>query len=214
MDTEVFENLKKAILEYDKDLAANSAREVVEQKIDTLKAVEVMTDTIKQVGDAYGKGELWLPDLVGAGDAMSSAMKILDEVIKKEGKKREHLGSVVIGTVYGDIHSIGKDMVSTLLTAEGFEVHDLGTNVSPDDFINAIKEYNADLIAMSALLTVTAPEQRTTIEALKKASLREKVKVMVGGAATTQDFADSIGADGFAPTAPGGVKLARQLLNK
>jgi len=214
MSTEVFEDLKKAILQYDSELAASSAKKVVEEKLDPFKALDVMTEAIRQVGDGFGRGELWLPDLLGAGEAMSSAMPIIEEEINKTGGKRQSLGSVVIGTVYGDIHSIGKTMVASLLAAEGFDVHDLGINVKPERFVEAVKEYSADLLGMSALLTVTAPEQKKVIEILKKEGLKDKVKVMVGGGAITDEFADSIGADGYDPTAPGAVKMARSLVGK
>lgn len=124
------------------------------------------------------------------------------------------MGIVVLGTVFGDIHSIGKDMVGTLLKAEGFAVHDLGINVTAKQFMDAIEKEQADILAMSALLTTTAPEQRKIIEALTKKGIRDEVKIIVGGAAITQDFADSIGADGFSPTAIGGVKISRQLVGK
>jgi methylmalonyl-CoA mutase cobalamin-binding domain/chain len=214
MGAEVLEDLKKAILQYNSELAVSSAKKVVEQKLDPLKALDVMAEAIRQVGDGYGKGELWLPDLVGAGETMSDAMPIIEEEIKKRGMKRKSLGTVVIGTVYGDIHSIGKTMVASLLAAEGFDVHDLGINVKPETYIAAVREYKADLLGLSALLTVTASEQKNIIQALRKEGLLDKVKVMVGGGAITQEFADSIGADGYDPTAPGAVKLARSLVGK
>ena len=214
MSTEVLENLKKAIVEYDSEEAANLARRAIQEKIDPIKILTAMTAAIRQVGDAFGKGELWLPDLVGAADAMTSATPIIEEEIKRRGITRESLGTIVIGTVYGDIHTIGKTMVATLLTAEGFVVNDLGINVTSERFVEGIKKYKADILAMSALMTVTAPEQRKVIETLKKEGLRDKVKIMVGGGAITQEFANSIGADGYDPTAPGAVKLACGLIRK
>lgn len=126
MSDEIFEGLKRAIKEYDNEKAVSLAEQVVEEKIDPVKALDTMTVAIREIGDAFGKGELWLPDLVGAADAMQAAMPIIEEEIKRTGAKRESLGTVVAGTVFGDIHSIGKTMVCALLTAEGFEVHDLG----------------------------------------------------------------------------------------
>ena len=155
-----------------------------------------------------------IPELVGAAEAMKSATPIIEEEIRKIGKKRETAGVIVIGTVKGDIHDIGKNMVATLVTIDGFTVHDLGTDLSAEQFIEAVKQYQADILAMSALLTMTAREQRKVIDALKKAGLRDKVRVMVGGAAITQEFADDIGADGYDPTAVGAVKLARRLTGK
>jgi len=214
MSTDVLENLKKAIVEYDSEEAANWARRAIQEKIDPVKTLAAMTAAIRQVGDGFGKGELWLPDLVGAADAMTSATPIIEEEMKRRGTTRESLGIVVIGTVYGDIHTIGKTMVATLLTAEGFVVNDLGINVTSERFVEGIKKYKADILAMSALMTMTAPEQRKVIETLKKEELRDKVKIMVGGGAITQEFANSIGADGYDPTAPGAVKLARRLIGK
>jgi len=214
MGSEVLENLKKAIVEYDREGAAHFAKKAVQEQIDPIEALDVMTVAIRQVGDGFGKGELWLPELVGAAAAMTAAAPIIEEEIKRIGSKRESLGTVVIGTVWGDIHTIGKTMVGTLLTADGFIVKDLGTNVSAEGFITGIKQYNADILAMSALMTTTAPEQRKAMETLRKEGFRDKVKIMVGGGAITQEFADSIGADGYDPTAPGAVKLARRLVGK
>lgn len=214
MGSEVLENLKKAIVEYDREGAAHYARKAVQEQIDPVEALDVMTVAIRQVGDGFGKGELWLPELVGAAAAMTAAAPIIEEEIKRVGSRRESLGTVVIGTVWGDIHTIGKTMVGTLLTADGFIVNDLGTNVSAEGFITGIKRYNADILAMSALMTTTAPEQRKAMQTLREQGFRDKVKIMVGGGAITQEFADSIGADGYDPTAPGAVKLARRLLGK
>jgi len=214
MSTELLENLKKAIVEYDSEEAVNLARRAIQEKIDPIKILAAMTAAIRQVGDGFGKGELWLPDLVGAADAMTSATPIIEEEMKRRGTTRESLGIIVIGTVYGDIHTIGKTMVATLLIAEGFIVNDLGINVTSERFVEGIKKYKADILAMSALMTMTAPEQRKIIETLKKEELRDKVKIMVGGGAITEEFANSIGADGYDPTAPGAVKLARRLIGK
>jgi len=211
---EILENLKKAILEYDNVKAESWARKAVEEGIDPVKAVDVLTEAIRQVGDGFGKGELWLPDLIGAASTMQAAMPIIEEQIKKTGKIRESQGRVVIGTVLGDIHSIGKDMVATLLVAGGFEVVDLGVNISAEQFVAASKEHNPGILAMSALMTMTAPEQGKVINALKKEGLRDKVKIMVGGGAITQDFADKIGADGYAVAATGATELAKRLVSK
>jgi len=214
MAVESLENLKRAVIEYDTEGAARWARKIVEEKIDPITALDALTETIRQVGDRFGRGELWLPDLVGAAEAMQAAMPILEEELKKTGAKREALGTVVVGTVFGDIHSIGKSMVCTLLVAGGFEVHDLGVNIKAEEFVEAIESHKADVLAMSALLTMTAAEQRKVINALKEKGIRDKVKVMVGGGAITAEFAESIGADGYDPTAPGAVELARRLVGR
>jgi corrinoid protein of di/trimethylamine methyltransferase len=214
MTIEVIENLRRAVMEYDAEGAASWARKAVMEKIAPVEALEALTSAIRQVGDRFGKGELWLPDLVGAADAMQAAMPIIEAELKKTGVKRESLGIVVVGTVFGDIHDIGKTMVSTLLTAGGFEVHDLGVNVRAEDFLKAVERHKADVLAMSALLTMTASEQRKVIRALKEMGIRDRVKVMVGGGAITAEFAKNIGADGYDPTAPGAVTLARRLLGR
>jgi methylmalonyl-CoA mutase cobalamin-binding domain/chain len=208
------DQLKRAIVSYDRELAESAANQVVEQGLDPLSALGAMTEAIRLVGDAFGANQLWLPDLIGASDAMSAATAIVEKEIKRTGAKRESLGIVVIGTVFGDIHSIGETMVAALLAAEGFEVHDLGINTTAEQFVEAVKAYDADLLAMSALLTTTAPEQRKVIDTLKKEGLREKLRIMVGGGAITAAFAESIGADGYDPTAPGAAKLARRLVGK
>lgn len=212
MSAEVLENLKEAVMHYDKEGAANWAKKALAEGIDPLKAADALTEAASEIGAGFSRGELFLPDLVGATEAMQSAMPLIQEAIKQAGKVHQTLGTVVIGTVLGDIHSIGKDMVCTLLTAGGFTVQDLGVNVSAEAFLEAAKRYEADIIAMSALLTTTAPEQRKVIEALQEENLRDKVKVMVGGGAVTEEFAREIGADGYGATAPDAVELAQRLM--
>lgn len=212
MENQVLENLKEAVKGYDSDGAASWARKALEAKIDPIKVFNAMTEVMKEVGDRYEKGELWLPDLVGAADAMQSATPILNEEIKRTGAKKQTVATVVAGTVFGDIHSIGISIVCTLLTAAGFDVHMLGVNIKPEQFIEAIRKYNADILAMSALLTLTAAAQKKVIDTLKKEGIRDKVKVMVGGGSMNADFARNIGADGYSPTAPGAVGLAKKLI--
>lgn len=205
--SEILEGLKKAVIEYDSEKAEKLARKAVEEGIDPVKALDSLTEGIKQVGNGFGRGELWLPDLVAAGDTMQSATAPLEEEIKKRGKKRETMGAIVIGTVFGDIHSIGKDMVAALSRARGFEIIDLGVDVEAEKFLEAVRKHEPDILAMSALLTTTAPEQKKVIESLKEAGLRKKFKIAVGGGAVTNEFADEIGADGYEPTAPKAVDL-------
>lgn len=211
---ELLTELKKAILTYDTRGAASFAVNAIEEGIDPLEAMNVAIEAIKDIGDRYGRGDAWLPDLVGGANALTAAISVLQENLNKSGKKRRTLGTVVIGTVCGDVHSIGKDMVAVLAKAEGFAVVDLGVDVKSDVFLRAIKEHTAEILAMSALLTTTAYEQRKVIEMLKDEGLREKTKVVVGGGAITDGFAKSIGADGYEPTAPMAVKLFRKLLGK
>lgn len=212
MENEILGNLKMAIKQYDRDGAASWARKAVEAKIDTIKTFNAMTEVMKEIGDNYEREELWLPELIGAADAMQSATPILDEEIKRTGAKKQAVGTVVAGTVFGDIHAIGITMVCTLLVAAGFDVHMLGINIKSEQFVEAVKQHKADILAMSALLTLTAREQKKVIDALNKEGIRDKVKVMVGGGAMNADFARNIGADGYDPTAPGAVELAKKLI--
>jgi len=214
MANTIYDNLKKAIMEYDTSNAERLAREVIQKNRDLITALNAMTDAVRQVGEGFRKGDLFLPDIVGAADAMTAAAPILEDEMKKKGVERESLGNIVIGTVFGDIHTIGKTMVATMLTVEGFTVYDAGINVSAEQFIREIKRRKADILAMSALLTSTSQEQRKVIEILKEEGLRDTIKIIVGGGAITQEFSDSIGADGYDPTAPGAAKLARRLIRR
>ena len=208
----VLEALRKAVLECEKEQAIESAQEYIGLKEDPLEAIGLMTETIQDVGARFGSGELWLPDLIGSADAMQAAVAVLDKEIKEKGIKKETIGTVVAGTVFGDIHDMGKTILTTLFSASGFEVIDLGVNVSAKAFIDGVKEHSPDILAMSALLTTTIAEQGKVIEALKENKLREKIKVMVGGAAVSEEFAEQIGADGYDATAAGAVELAKSLI--
>jgi methanogenic corrinoid protein MtbC1 len=212
--SEVLTQLKSAILAYNAQMAAEVARNAVDEGLDLLDTANAAIEAIKQVGDSYGRGEAWLPDLIGSSNAMTAAMSVIEKELAAKGEERKGLGSIVIGTVHGDIHNIGKDMVATLARAYGFKVMDLGIDVKNEVFIEAIKEHKPDLLAMSALLTTTAHEQDKVIRALEDNGLRGNVKVVVGGGAITADFAKKIGADGYEPTAPRAVKLFKELIPK
>jgi len=214
MANELLERLKSAILDYDPDASAEASKKAVSAGIAPAEILGAMTEAIREIGEGFNRGDLFLPDLVGGADAMGAATPIVEEEIHRIGAQTKSAGSVVIGTVFGDIHTIGKTMVATLLQAEGFTVHDVGINVTSEQFIDAVRKYKPDILAMSALMTMTAPEQRKVIETLKQEGLRDSVKIMVGGGALTQDFADAIGADGYDPTAPGAAKLARKLVGR
>jgi methylmalonyl-CoA mutase cobalamin-binding domain/chain len=210
----VLGGLAEAVLAYDPEAAIRWARQVVAEGIDPIEALNVLTDAIRQVGDGFETGELFLPELVGAAGAMQAAMPVLQEQIDRSGAVRQSLGVIVIGTVFGDIHTIGKTMVATLCAAEGFEVHDIGVNVTAEEFVDCIIGTGADIVAISALMTMTVPEIRKVIRALEQKGLRDRVKVMVGGGGVTEAFAELVGADGYDPTAPGAAKLARKLVGK
>jgi methylmalonyl-CoA mutase cobalamin-binding domain/chain len=167
---------------------------------------------MNRIGELYTSGEYFLPDLVIGGDAMKAAFAVLEPALVGD-QKREVVGRVVIGTVEGDIHEIGKTLVGILLTANGFEVADIGADKSATDFVAAVKENGATLVGASALLSTTMSEQRRIIEALEEAGLRDQVKVMVGGAPVSQSWADKIGADGYAAKAMSAVDLAFSLID-
>ncbi len=163
-----------------------------------------------EVGRLFEEGEKFVPEMLISARAMQAAMNILrPELVKADVKT---LGKVVIGTVQGDLHDIGKNLVKMMLEGAGFEVYDLGVDVSAQKFVETAREKNADIIGLSALLTTTMPGMKTTIETLKETGLHGKVKVMIGGAPITQDYADEIGADGYAPDASSAVRKAKQLL--
>ena len=165
---------------------------------------------IGEVGRLFEEGEKFVPEMLISARAMQAAMNLLRPRLA-EGDVSV-AGTVVIGTVAGDLHDIGKNLVGMMLEGSGFDVIDLGTDVSPQRFVDTVKEQKPNLIGMSALLTTTMPSMGATIEALKEAGVREQVKVMIGGAPIAQDFADKIGADGFAPDASSAARKAKQLL--
>lgn len=163
-----------------------------------------------KVGQLFEDGEYFVPEMLIAARAMQSAMDVLKPHLAEE--EIGAAGTAVIGTVAGDLHDIGKNLVGMMMGGAGFKVIDLGTDVSPDAFVKAVRENAPDLIGMSALLTTTLPSMEKTIQALQETGLRDQVKVMIGGAPVTQDFADKIGADGFAPDASQAARLAKTLL--
>jgi 5-methyltetrahydrofolate--homocysteine methyltransferase len=212
--SESIARLKEAIVKYDKNLARQMAAAAIEEGIDPGEILDGTTKVIRKIGDGFAEGELFLPDLVGAASAMSEAISIVEKEIEKSGKKVEKIGTVVLGTVKGDIHDIGKTMVKTFLVAEDFRVIDLGVDVASEEFIKAIEKYNPEILALSALMTTTIAEQRKIIETLKDKEIRDKVKVIIGGAATNKEFAAEIFADGYEATAPRAPKLCKRLLGK
>jgi corrinoid protein of di/trimethylamine methyltransferase len=177
--------------------------------VDPLKLVnDYMVPAMDEVGRRFEANEYFVPELLISARAMKSALELIRPLLTARGD--QPLGRVAIGTVKGDLHDIGKNLVGSLLEGGGFEVIDLGVNVTPEKFIATINEKKANIIAMSALLTTTMPSMKTTIEALKQAGVREKVKVLIGGAPITQKYADEIGADGYSENAVGAVALAKK----
>lgn len=209
---ELFETMAQSIIDGEPEDAERLAREALAQGIEPLEAINRgFVPGVDEVGRGFGCGDLFLPDLVRAGAAMKAATKILEPEMLRRGSVRESAGTVVLGTIKGDIHEIGKNLVGTMFTAGGFTVHDLGVDVPFEAFVAKAKEVHADVVGISALLTTTMANQRKVIEALDKAGLRPKVKVFVGGAPVTRGWASEIGADGYAEDAVGAVKVAREL---
>ncbi len=212
-EKEILSSLSEAILEYDKEKAVNFAKKVIEVGIDPAKALEVgLGNGMREVGNKFNRDEIFLPHVVMAAEAMQAASALLLAVMSKEDAGKVGLGTVVIGTVKGDIHDIGKTLVSTMLSAAGFKVIDLGVDVSTFDFLRGAKEAGAKIIAVSALMTTTILEQRDLIEELKRKGDREKFSILVGGGAVSKAWADEIGADGFGKNMKEAVEVAKKLL--
>ncbi len=213
MNADMFQRMAQSIIDGDSDAAVSLAKDYIASDADPLEAISKgFVVGVNTVGEAFGRGDAFLPELVMAGEAMKAAVATLDPELKRRGSQRQILGKVVIATVEGDIHEIGKSLVATMLGASGFEVHDLGVDAPGDKLIGKALEVNADILAMSALLTTTMVKQREVIEELEKEGLRKRLKVMVGGAPVTRDWVASIGADGFSEDAIGAVSLAKKLM--
>jgi corrinoid protein of di/trimethylamine methyltransferase len=212
MPQELFDNLTQAVVEGEPEDAEELAKQALDQGLDPLACInEGLTRGIDRVGELFASGEYFLPDLIIGGEAMKAALAVLEPALA-EDQEREVVGRVVLGTVEGDLHEIGKTLVGTMLTANGFLVTDIGIDRPAADFVAAVKETNATLVGASALLTTTIPEQQRIIEALAEAGLHARVKVMVGGAPVTQSWADKIGADGYAKDAIAAVAVAKRLV--
>ena len=213
MNDTAFEAMRRAVVDGDADAAAAAASAAIAAGIPPLVAIdEGFMPGMKEVGAGFAAGDLFLPDMMLAARAMQRALNVLEPELQKAAVERAVAGRVVIGTVAGDIHEIGKNLVGMLLSTSGFEVHDLGVNVSPERFVAAVQEHRADIVGLSALLTTTMTGQRTIIAALQAAGLRPPVKVMVGGAPVTGAWASEIGADGYSEDAMGAVELAKRLV--
>jgi len=201
--------IKDNLVNLDTDGVVNTVIKALQSNLSPLDIFKSITEGMTIIGEKFQKGEYFLPELIVAGEIVKEVLKIIEPHLKSEEMKPKKLGKVVIGTVKGDLHDIGKNIVVMMLEAAGFDVIDLGVDVSSSKFIEAVREYDADIVGMSALLTVTMPEMKTVIDELKKANLRNKVKVIVGGAPVTQEYADLIGADGYGETAFDAVRLCK-----
>lgn len=208
-----FYDLAQTIIDGDNAECVRLIEEGLAGGVNPLDIVEKgLSKGITQVGDDFGAGISFLPELIMAADVMKEGVGLVDEKIKESGGERKALGTVVIGTIEGDIHDIGKSVVAAVLQANGYDVKDIGIDVSKDKFIEAVKEHDADVLGMSTLLTLPLMEMGKVIERLKEEGLRDKLKVIVGGCPVTQEFADEIGADAVGFDAQDGVKKVNQLM--
>ena len=209
---DILAKLEKAVLDGDVDAAKAMANEAARVGVDPLDAIENgLAKGVKVIGDRFGKGELFLTDLMAAAEAMKAGLEILKPLIS-ERREMKTLGKVVIGTVAGDIHDIGKSILGSMLFANGFEVYDLGADVPPEKFVEKVKEVNADIVGASALLSTTMPQQREIVKAFIRADLRDKVKIMFGGAPVTEEWVRQIGGDAYAEDAIDAIKVVKELL--
>ena len=213
MSKDLFKQMAQSVIDGDDDEAASLAQQVLDEGANPLQAINNgFSAGMAVVGDLYSTGEYFLPDLILGGEAMKAALAVLEPALKASGQVRKVSGTVVLGTVKGDIHEIGKSLVGSMLSASGFKVHDLGVDIKASEFVAKTREFDADIVALSALLTTTMLHQQDVIEHLAEAGLRERVKVMVGGSPVTQGWADQIGADGFAENAANAVVVAKKMM--
>jgi 5-methyltetrahydrofolate--homocysteine methyltransferase len=206
-------NLYDAVLSGDAKTAVEVTKQALSENADPMELVtKYMVPAMDEVGRRFECEEYFVPELLLAARAMKGSLELIRPLLAERGE--EPAGRVVIGTVKGDLHDIGKNLVGSMLEGGGFEVIDLGADVAPEEFVEAVKERRANMVCLSALLTVTMPSMKTTIEALRSAGLREQIKVMIGGAPVTQQYANEIGADGYGENANAAVQLARRLVAK
>jgi len=205
------EAIYEAVLRGDAKTAEAETRTAIDAGVSAADILhQACIPAMTEVGRLFEQGEKFVPEMLIAARAMQAALGILRPLLVEAEVKT--VGKVVIGTVAGDLHDIGKNLVGMMLEGAGFEIIDLGTDVSPEKFVNAVQEHQPDLVGMSALLTTTMTSIGQTIEVLKEAGMRSKVKVLIGGAPITQDFADKVGADGFAPDAGSASRVAKALI--
>jgi trimethylamine corrinoid protein len=213
MGKSVAEELREAVMEFDEEKAAKAAQKWLDSKSDPYRAItEVLTPAIQEMGERFERGEAFLPELIMATDAMNAAVKILEKEISTEKMARTKKGRIIIGTVKGDIHNIGKNIVAIMLTTAGYDVIDLGVDVEPSKFVEEAERSGAQLILASALMTFTALNMKKIAEYLEMEGLRKKYKIILGGGPLTAAWAKEMGADGYAPDALKTVELINRLM--
>jgi 5-methyltetrahydrofolate--homocysteine methyltransferase len=207
----ILKEIYDGIIDADQDLVREKVGEALARGLDAGSILnQGMVPAMTEVGRLFEEGEYFVPEMLICARAMQAGMVVLKPAMVEANLKS--VGKVVAGTVKGDLHDIGKNLVCMMLEGAAFEIYDLGSDVTPQAFVDKVKEVDANLVAMSALLTTTMPNMKATIQALKDAGLREQVKVMVGGAPLTSKYAEDIGADGYAPDASRAVALAKTLV--
>ena len=212
---ELYKEMAQSIIDGESEQAVELAKKSIDLQMHPLDTItKGFVVGVNYIGDQFGKGEAFLPELVMAGEAMKAAVATLEPELLKLGEAREVMGRVVLATVEGDIHEIGKTLVGTMLSASGFDVFDIGVDAPAEKIIGKALEVDAQIIGMSALLTTTMVRQREVIEELDKEGLRPRIRVLVGGAPITKDWAEKIKADGTSEDAVGAVQLAKRLLGK
>jgi len=210
---DLLNKLYSSVINLDPDMAEKVATEFVKNGLNPLDGIEEgITKGLEEMGGKFNKGECFLPELIMAAEAAQKGIKVFEAKIKQQGEKRETKGRVIIGTVAGDIHSIGKNIVATMLGVNGFEVMDLGADVPTETFVNKVKEFKPKILGLSSLLTTTMPVQKEVIEALIGNDVRENLKILVGGAPVTEEWAKEIGADAYGADASDAVIKTNELL--
>lgn len=210
-----FEQLNAAIIAGDKDSLQKAIDDALSEGVSPSDIIEQgMSPGMKEVGERFARYEIYLPEMMMSAEAWESAMKVLEPKLLATGAERKKVGRVVLGTVRGDVHSIGKNIVGAMLKMNGFEVFDLGADVAASAFVTKAEEVGANIIAASALMSTTTPQQKEIIEHLEARGVRDKYCVLVGGGSTSQEWADSIGADGYGRTAGDAAALALKALSK
>jgi len=214
MTSKTLTELRSAIELGDVDTATALTKKAIEEKIDPVIIVQQLTDAARDIGNRFSRLEVFLSQLMATGQAMRECISILKPIIAATGAQAFGKGKIVIGTVSGDIHDIGKAVVGAMLTASGFDVVDIGIDVPAIAFIEKAREVDAKIIALSALMSTTAPYQKDVIQLLKELNVRNRYKVMIGGGAVTKEWAEEIGADGFGADAIEAVRVAEKLAEK
>ena len=212
-DKDILSELKQSILDFDEDAALELAQESLAQGIDPVDAVGGLADGLNELGVKFERMEVFLPEIMLASDAFKNALSVLEPEIKKKNTEGKKAIPIVIGTVQGDIHQVGKDMVATFLATAGFEVYDLGVDVAPSRFLEEAKRLGAKVIAAASLMSTTRPVQKDLIDFLEAKGVRDQFIVLVGGGVVTQEWADQIAADGYGQDAIATVNLAKRLLH-